>query len=761
MNEEEFLEKLRATFQLEAEERIRALLSELASLESPLSQEDSQQKVKHIFREAHSLKGASRAVNNTVIERICQKLEDVFFFWEQQQLQPSTRDFNTLYAALDIINLALTKLPEEEVILKSLDELEKIVPGDSQSESGTLFPLKKQEKVKNEQSILNSTEYLEKINTTNSTMIQGEKESVRVSLSKLALLFQQAEEMLAVKQLSQGLLSELKHLYENQLEQEKKLNRWIDEKDSKKLQHLNNKNLSLFFREQQRGIKIVKEKLNALINKSSQNHHFTETIVDNLLEATKKILIQPISTLFEIFPRMVRDIAHSLHKEVVLEIEGDNIELDRRILEEIKAPLIHIIRNAIDHGIESKSERVQAEKPPIGKIKIIATESCGNTVTLSISDDGKGIDTQKIKALAFEKGILSSEESESISEDEIIRLALSSGISTSSKVTELSGRGLGLGIVSEKVNKLHGELIVTSKHNQGTIFNLTFPLTLSTFRGIFISVAKQKFILPTYNVDRVIRLKSEDILTIANHTAINLNGSSISFSRLADLLELTEKSPSPLFALVISAAEKTIALGVDTIHFEEDILVKNIGNQCLKVRNIMAATITEQGEVIPILNAIDLINSFFNGKFIASPITEKKDAHQQEVLLVDDSIITRLMLKNILESANYKIRVAADGMEALELLLLYPINLIITDIEMPRMDGFILIERVRAMEAMKHIPIIVLSSKESEEDRQKGRQLGANAYLKKSCFTKHELMNVLKKILSDKVKNETLALHQI
>jgi two-component system chemotaxis sensor kinase CheA len=772
MKEEEFFIKLLGTFRIEAEEHINALSAGLIALEGSLSLERRKQEIERIFREAHSLKGAARAVNQRSIEKICQELENVLAAWKQGQIQPSAEDFSTLYATIDAIDKAIFRTPEPETLSKVVKQLEEIRNPKSSYETASL-PSKTEEKTieKAEEKTerkdeaegssppLPEKQPAIKIHSNLSQETLPDK-SIRISLAKMSQLFQQAEEMLIVKLISQKQLIELKHLYVKKQEQEKELVRLIDDlrilwqRSQSKIENLQNpramERILFFLNEQQRHAKSFKESLGHLIRNAGQDHYFVESLVDNLLNDAKKLLMQPMNTLFESIPRMIRDIAHDLKKEINLEIEGGDIEIDRRILEEIKDPLIHIIRNAIDHGIESPSERKKSNKPSAGTIRIVASESSGNHVALSIIDDGRGMNIERIKSAAIQRGILTPKESAELSEEETIKLALHAGISTSSAVTELSGRGLGLGIVSEKVNQLRGQVTIDSKPNQGTTFTLILPLTLATFRGIHITVTNQDFIMPIHNIKRVLRLKKEDISTVANQETITLDNSSISFIHLANILGLARKSKqsSSCYALVISAVEKTIAFGADEVNYEEEFLVKGLGKQCVRVKNILAATVTEQGNVIPILNPLDLIKSALRGKISpVSKIEEQIDKSQKEILLVEDSITTRLMLKNVLESANYKVRIAVDGLDALEVLSLYSVDLILTDIEMPRMDGFTLIEKVKEMDNLKQLPIVIFTSRDAKEVQSRGIQLGVNAFLDKNHFTQQELMNVLKKIL--------------
>lgn len=784
MKDEEFFEKLLATFRLEADEHLKALSDGLMALEGELPQDQRQQKIEYIFREAHSLKGAARAVNQYAIEKICQALENVLAAWKKNQLQPSSELFDTLHTILDAIGSAITTPPDQKILAQMIQKLEEIQTKQTKeslsAEASIIDVLVSQtkqiekvvEKTAEKEPISPLPKDSESASTENKSKSIKETfqdKSIRVSLHKMNRIFQEAEEMLMVKLIAQQQLKSLKQMHAKQRTQEKELAyllsgiqvlRQMLISDSAIQHHQESmKKVLEFLDHQQREAKTSKEDLNKLIKVSEQNAHFVEAMVDSLLEDMKKVLMQPMTTLFEAMPRMIRNIAHELKKEVQVEFQGGDIEVDRRILEEIKDPLIHLIRNAIDHGIESPQERKEKGKPSSGTIKMIATESDGNSVALSIIDDGRGIDVDKLKNATIKQGLFSQKEVAALTEKEAMKLAFQSGISTSPIVTELSGRGLGLGIVSEKVDRLGGQVVVESKIKQGTTFTLILPLTLATFRGIYITVSGQDFIMPTHNVKRVLRIKKEEIQTIANDETIVVDNRSIPYIHLADLLGLPRKIQKDSqatkfqFVLLVSAIEKIIAFGADGVHREQEVLVKGLGKQCVRVRNIMASTVMEWGNVIPILNPMDLIRSSIKGKISRTATKETQEGKgenysiQKEIMLVEDSITTRLLLKNILESAGYGVKTAVDGLEALDLLHNQSIDLLLTDVEMPRMDGFTLVKKVREMDAFKDLPIIICTSRGSIEDREKGIELGANAYLDKSRFTQQELISILKKLL--------------
>lgn len=743
--EEQFYKKLLAAFRIEAEEHLRALSDGLIALEGGLPQEEQKKTVEAIFREAHTFKGAARSVNLKSVPEVCQILEDILELWKRGKLIPSKQIFNTLYATVDYLGQAVTAQPDPKTANDLVQKLDEIKNGKISEEVPQLPPSpEKKIEVSVEVPREDPLPISQKADTSSEKII-------RVSLPKLDRLLQEVEEMLMVKQAYQQESADLKQLLVDIGGKEKEIARLLPSIQALKQSQEPMQKILALMDGQQKLIKFTKERLIKIAKSSEINAHVVGSMVDTLLEDIKKVLMQPVNTLFETFPRMVRDIAHEKGKEVHVEFEGGHIEVDRRILEVLKDPFIHLIRNAIDHGIELPDARVAKGKPKYGTIKIVASETGGSSVEFQFSDDGKGIDVEKITEAAIQQNLVTAKDAKKLSSEEVMKFSLHSGISTSTAVTDLSGRGLGLGIVSEKVDKLGGHLQIESEKNHGAKFKMVLPLTLATFRGIRILVGDHDFIVPAHNVVQVIRLNAKEIKTLENCESIFVRGTSLSFIHLADLFNLPRKKLQneknyTLFALIVKGADKTVAFGADMIYGEHEVLVKNLGTQCIRVKNIMAATIMEWGKIIPILNPLDLIRSLVKGRgpLIHPPeLVLEKDVRKKTILLAEDSITTRLLMKNILESSGFDVKAAVDGLEALSILQSESIDLLLTDVEMPNMDGFTLVEKVKGMKLFKDLPVIICTARASKEDRERGMILGANGYLDKSSFTQQALLKMV------------------
>jgi two-component system chemotaxis sensor kinase CheA len=478
-------------------------------------------------------------------------------------------------------------------------------------------------------------------------------------------------------------------------------------------------------------------------------------MVDILLQDAKKVLMMPFSSILEVLPKMVRDISRAQEKTVELVVQGTEVEIDKRILEEMKDPLIHLLRNCIDHGVEPPVVREEEHKSPRGVISIAITPGDGNFVDVVVSDDGAGIDAEKVKNAAVQCGILTRQAADKLLEQDAIALIFQSDVSTSPVVSDLSGRGLGMAIVREKVEKLGGQITIETKRHQGTTFRIRLPLTLATFRGILVEVAEQAFVVPTANVERVVRVKRDEIHTVGGRETLSLAGQTVTLLGLDQVLGIPQKTRGErnsrfLPALILGGAEQRFAFIVDAVLNEQEVMFKSLGKQLSKVRNIAGATVLGSGQVVPVLNVADLIVSTGGSvQVVAKAAQEVKDSTpvKKSILIAEDSITSRMLLKEILEGAGYTVSTAIDGEDAFATLQKTRIDLVVSDVEMPRLNGFDLTVKIRAHEQHTHVPVVLVTGLESQEDRERGIDAGANAYVVKGSFDQSNLLETIRRLI--------------
>lgn len=744
--EEEFLKKLLSTFRIEAKEHITAITEGLIKLEKAGSQEQMDL-IESIFREVHSLKGASRSVNLIEIESICQSIESVFSSLKKKEINISSQLLDELHTAVDFVRETI--LSEEEIKTPEAERMRDIIKGLENIKSGTGF-----QSVPEPSPAISvehgHPEIIPDISAAENI------ETIRMSSAKMDSLLFQVEEMLSVKLSAAERASELQDICDSLeiwerdwmrtqsgLQMLEKEQQNIYQKEIIRMQFLL-KNEHIFIKSIESKLKIIKKKID------EENRQFG-MMMDNLLEDMKKALMLPFSSISGIFPKIVRDLSHDQGKTVDITIDGEEIEIDRYILEEMKDSLIHIIRNCIDHGIETPDERKQKNKNPKGNIRMSLTPKDGNRLEIKISDDGRGIDISQLKSSAIRRGIITKEQSEKINDREALNLIFLSGISTSQIITEVSGRGLGLAIVQDKVEKLNGTVTFHTQKEKGTEFFIILPLTLAKFRGLLVDVNDQIFVIPLTNVDRTLRVKKEEIKTVENRETISLEGHIISVISLGDVLEMPHRisTDSDIVQIaILASAQERMAFTMQNILSENEVIIKNMGRQLVRVRNIAGATVLGNGIVVPVLNVHDLIKSAM--KVMFSPVKKAEISAasiRKSILVAEDSITARMLLKNILETAGYDVRTAIDGIEALTILKTTFFDAVVSDVDMPGMNGFDLTAKIRSDARLSELPVVLVTALESKEDKERGIDVGANAYIVKSSFDQSNLLEVLRGLI--------------
>jgi two-component system chemotaxis sensor kinase CheA len=369
-----------------------------------------------------------------------------------------------------------------------------------------------------------------------------------------------------------------------------------------------------------------------------------------------------------------------------------------------------------------------------------------------ISDDGVGINTSEIRKVAVKRGLITPDKAEKMSELETLSLIGRSGISTSPIITDISGRGLGMAIVMEKVEKIRGSISIETHPDNGTSFRITLPMTVAVFRGVIVRLEDRLFALPTSNVERVLRIQKENIKYIENRETIQIDGQVLSLVRLRDIFafhyeESCISSPDYSNVLILTYAEKRIAFLVDEIVNEQEVLVKSLGTQLSRVRNIIGASIMATGRMVPVINIADLMKSAIKVIPYKENAVTKTEIKKQSIMVVEDSITSRMLLKNILEAAGYYVKTAVDGIDAFNTLKTEKFDLVVSDVDMPRMNGFDLTAKIRADKKLTDLPLILVTALESREHKERGVEVGASAYIVKSSFDQSNLLETIHRLI--------------
>lgn len=708
-----FLKELLADFRIEAFEHILAIEDGLLSLEKNKTGEEEKLIIERIFRETHSLKGAARAVNLLDIERLCMCMESIFNSLKKGETRLSLPMFDTFYSALDTLKILLNDFEKKDngrkntnlsQIISNLEYVHKSALNHSTAE-------KDYEKNKVPEKTLMYN------NSSEDRPMEKDAETIRIDPKKLINILNQAEEFVVFK-------SKLEYY-------------------KSKLYSISNKTRD--------------ESIFPLIDDFTRFQRVFNRMIDELTLDIKSSLLFPFSSLLSIYPKIVRDLSKEYSKDIEITIKGDNIEIDRRILEEIKDPLTHLIRNSIDHGIETPEKRKAKGKSSQGKIIIDISRESSTKVLLKVFDDGAGIDKEKIIKSAIKNSIIDSDSSQTLTENEIFSLIFNSGISSRDFVTDISGRGLGMAIVAEKVSKLGGNIDIQSKKDVGTTFIISLPKILSTFRGIRISVGDQYFAIPSANLEKAIRIKKSDISSVGSKRVISHSGESIAFVNMNDALGIGGEKPNKNFdsyvnVLILTNFQKKIAFAVDKVYNEQEGIVKELGPQLLKVNKISGVIVLGNGKLAPIIDVNELIESTSKSRSFSEISDErsslqKDELEKKKILVVEDSITVRAMLRNFIESSGYYVKTAVDGLDAYNILQNETFDLVVSDIEMPRMNGFELTYKLRELAQHADLPIVLVTALESIDDQRRGLEAGANAYIVKGSFKNSNLIETIKRLI--------------
>jgi two-component system chemotaxis sensor kinase CheA len=752
----EFQKRLMATFRDETREHLSSISAGLIELEKAQEPEKRQKLLEAVFREAHSLKGAARAVGMGGIESLSHAMEGVFAAFKRGELLPTPSLFDLLHRATDMIGrLLVTTETDGDAAGKArhrelVASLEQVLRGEAAPPvPPPLAPAVAHQEVPPAE-------------------VAAASDTIRISAAKLDSLLRQAEEMLTAKQAALQRAVELEEIKADLAMWGKELKRIrpVVRRLGKLQQAPPARQLSsadagqtgkiqAYFEWSCDAFKSLEHKIQAIGKARANDRHVLDGMMANLANGLKEALLLPCATVLEVLPKMVRELARERGKEAELAIGGEGVEIDKRILEEMKDPLIHLIRNCVDHGIEIPERRRRGNKPAAGRISVEVSHKESNLIEIIVADDGEGVDVARVAAAAARHGIVPKDQAERMEREELLGLIFRSGISTAPMITDISGRGLGLAIVREKVEKLGGTVTLASEPRKGTTFRMTLPLTLSTCRGVLVGAGDQQFVVPAAGVERVARIDLAAIKTVENRETVELDGEALSYARLTDVLGIPARRMAADDAdqaalLVIGSRASRVAFGVDEILDEQEVLVKGLGPQLARVRNISGATVLGTGRVSAILHPGDLVKSAISGAVAPSAgvmAAEAPEAARRSLLIAEDSITARTLLKNILEAAGYRAITAVDGVDALTQLKTNEIDLLVSDVDMPRMNGFELTAKVRASREFADLPVVLVTSLDSREDRERGIEVGANAYIVKSSFDQSNLLEVVKRLI--------------
>jgi len=813
-------QELRELFQIESDEHIQVIEKCLLTLEKNPHDYD----ILHlIFREAHSMKGASRMLGLSDIESIAHIFEEVLGKASRGEFQITPKQIDIYYEGLDaikkLVNEAVTGESSDVDVVTVLDNLiesKNAINLNTKSTETKANIIKVEEQVKPEPTpIIADKVKQEKFEDTIITpevkvepppkvehlptpiptsppkpeannqidkIIESKKASVvdtpskkdteqdkkpvsaepkkvdtmRVDPTKLDALMIQTGELIVTKNRILNRVKEVGDVYYSYEEllrtiQETRnlLSNFSKQSDLSpkhkffltQLQELNSKETNK--------LEVLEENINRLKKNLSTDTTRLSLTSMKIERRIYNLRMLSLSSVFSLFHRTVRDLSRETGKHVQLIIEGGETTVDKQILEDLKDPLMHVIRNAVDHGIEDKETRVSLGKPELATITLFG-KSHSDTVIIEIKDDGKGLDVEKIKAKALEKGLYNKDELSLMDNKRIFSIIFQHGFSTQSNVSNLSGRGVGMDVVKNFVEKFKGDIDTESELGKGTRFRIKLPIKFSTTHVLIISVGNQKFGIPADNVILSKTIHPKDIFILEGQSTVIIEKNPVHLFQLANYLEISQIKPKKITAptpcLFIQSDDIKLALVVDAVIEKNEVIIKSFDGILKKVRNVSGATILDSGEICIILNPKELVKTITKTSISLLVETETKEEKNFKILVVDDSLTTRVQIKRILETEGFDVEIGVDGEDGWNKANLEKFSFIITDMEMPRLNGLEFTKKIKQSEKLKDIPVVILTSLGSEENIKQGMDAGADAYLVKTKFDRKDLLQIIKRL---------------
>ncbi|MEG4989658.1 hybrid sensor histidine kinase/response regulator [Microcoleus sp. BR0-C5] len=765
-------------FRQEAETQIAILTQELLILEANPQSEDA---LEALMRAAHSIKGAARIVSLDAVTTLAHWMEDCFVAAQSQILTLGSDQIDVLLQSVDLLQ-ALSQVMAVDLLewlAQTTGEFERcyeaiaalLPPNFSDRRSTSLVTFDQNsalsqipgQEIATVDPSTTPTDRVVQVSAENlkpalSQSPRGEIATVdpiatptdrvvRVSAENLNRIMGLAGESLVEANWLQPFADSFTALKSRQLE----LSRLLETIHTALANSPTNSESLQVLDTARRKAQECREMLTDRLGELELYARRTTNLSDRLYREVIASHMRPFVDGVQSFPRMVRDLARGLNKQVKLEIVGQSTPVDRDILKKLEAPLTHMIRNAIDHGIESPQEREAAGKPMEGTVRLESFHR-GGMLAITISDDGRGIDIDRMRQKIIDRNLGSPKTAAQLSEAEIIEFLFLPGFSTAEQVTEISGRGVGLDIVKSMVQEVGGTIRATSQFRKGTNFHFQLPLTLSVVRTLIVEISGEPYAFPLARVGQIVKLDKSDIYVVEGRQYFTKDGQNIGLIAAHHVLDLPEalSSDDAICVVVISDQSNAYGLVIDQFLGERDLVVRPLDPRLGKVRDISASALMDDGLPVLIMDVSDLVQSIDNmlnsGQVRPVDVNKAKKPKgndRQRILVVDDSITVREMTRKLLQNRGYDVDVAVNGMDAWIAIRSNHYDLVLSDIDMPRMNGIELVKQIKDHPTFKLLPVIIVSYRDGESDRILGMEAGADYYITKSSFHDDTLVNAI------------------
>ena len=731
------MKQLIATFQNELNDGMTILSNGLISLEKNSNDSKNRQEViETIFRTAHNLKGASRGLGISDVGDIAHAIESLFTQFKSSSKPIPSDVISLCLLAVDKMKAAMTsyinKAPLNFNLEELLSNLKQCMSVQGQHDTPVKQPVDA-DVIPREESSQSMTD-----------------ESIRVPIKLIDKMSALTEEMQVSKASIEDQSTDIKRIckhvslfgecWSDILAARKLINHYPELQHLQKAIFLGND----YFSEVSSHLALVD---NALRTQSNDFSRLARALQDDVAE----LRLVPANNLLCLLPRYVRDLAISVNKKIDLVVIGGDVEIDKYVLEGLKDPINHILRNAVDHGIESAADRVKIGKLEIGKI-LIEVKDAGNKVFINISDDGAGVNFNSVKNKLRQLYPDMESKLEAMPDDQLKEYLFESGFTTKESVSDISGRGVGLDVVKKNILALKGKISLLTTINQGTTFSICVPLSLSSERGLIIRSDVNYYVIPTMSIEHVSLIDLNDIVKLEGGQVIIIDQHPIPVKSLSSVLgmqaEIERQVAIPV--VILKMGQDLVALTVDEIISEREIVIKPIHEPLTHIPCIQGGALLDRNQIALVLDVEYLMRLSLSAStdLLLTQLEEDNNvATRINILVVDDSITTRTLEKNILESHNYNVTVAVNGEEAWDILQKSPFSLVITDVSMPIMDGFELTDRIKRSDKYASLPVIIVTSLGSDVEKARGIEVGADAYIVKSEFESGTLLSKIEQLV--------------
>jgi two-component system sensor histidine kinase and response regulator WspE len=776
---------LLAVLRTEVETQATFLKQNLIELQS---NSDNKVELESLIQAADVIKGAGKIVQIDDVVKIALALEENFLLTQARKIPLQSNQIDDLLSGVDLL-LHLVQVPESDIeswLLENHDKTATLITTITSS-----FSNKEQNNLVNEQVLEQTTAEL--VTSLPATPLPVSQTPVNLSTSSTGTLTKQSEPRAKlvskeenrsdfspnsqspdrVVRVSADNLNRLMGLAGESLVEANWLQPFADS-----LFKLRNRQLELYnlleklqeFLPQQTLNQHAQSYLSASRKKADECRQFlgdrlielelfarrSGNLSDRLYREVIASHMRPFADGVQGFPRMMRDLARRLNKQVKFEIIGKSTQVDRDILEKLEAPLTHILRNSVDHGIESPEERQAVGKPAQGTVRLEAAHRAG-MLSIIVSDDGRGVDLERLREKIVNKGMTTAEIAAQLTEVELMEFLFLPGFSTAKSVTEISGRGVGLDVVQSMVQEVGGIVRAVSQPGKGITFHLQLPLTLSVIRTLLVEISGEPYAFPLTRIERIVTIHTSDIACIENRQYFTLDGHHIGLMAAHQVLELREPAVNSdiLSIIIVSERSHRYGLVVDRFVGERDLVVRPLDPRLGKVLDISATALMPDGSPLLIIDVEDLIRSIdkhLNNRMfsnVSQSTSNTTPTKRKRILVVDDSITVREVERKLLENKGYEVEVAVNGMDGWNAVRTGNYDLVISDIDMPRMNGFELVSQIKNHPNLQSLPVIIMSYKDRESDRVKGLEVGADYYLTKSSFHDNNLLNAVLDLIGE------------